>query len=99
MTVIVIVVFTLCAIVRSFVGSHGPAQWPDCNRLVEAIFIILTMTIIGRRKTPDGKSQSRWTQVMHCYNNIQQCILLNAVVMDETDLQLPKINTTTLSQW
>ncbi|XP_028297578.1 uncharacterized protein LOC114459567 [Gouania willdenowi] len=26
---------------RSFVVAHSPAQWPDCNRVVEAIFVKL----------------------------------------------------------
>lgn len=26
---------------RCFVGANSPAQWPDCNRIVEAVFVKL----------------------------------------------------------
>ncbi|XP_076134916.1 uncharacterized protein LOC143117219 [Alosa pseudoharengus] len=83
---------------QCFVGSHGPAQWPDCNRLVEAIFIQLCMAITGRKKSPEG-SQSRWTQIIHAYSNLRQCIINNARVMADTTIQLPEVNTATLAQW
>lgn len=99
MTMLVIAMFfNFILFFRCFVGSHGPAQWPDCNRLVEAIFIKLCMAITGRKKSPVG-SQSRWTQVIHSYKNIRECILGNAKVMDETTIQLPEVNTATLAQW
>ena len=90
--------FVLPSFFRCFVGSHSAAQWPDCNRLVEAIFVQLCMDITGRKKSPKG-SQSRWTQVIHAYRHIRQCVVNKACVMAETTIQLPEVNTATLAQW
>ncbi|KAG9334111.1 hypothetical protein JZ751_009146 [Albula glossodonta] len=83
---------------RSFVGSSSPAQWPNCNRVVEAIFVKLCMAFTSGKKTPEG-TRSRWTRVIHAYKQIRECILSNAHVMTETTIQLPEVNTATLAQW
>ncbi|KAG9328912.1 hypothetical protein JZ751_009327 [Albula glossodonta] len=83
---------------RSFVGSSSPAQWPNCNRVVEAVFVQLCMAFTSGKKTPEG-TRSRWTRVIHAYKQIRECILSNAHVMTETTIQLPEVNTATLAQW
>ncbi|XP_057686294.1 uncharacterized protein LOC130912315 isoform X2 [Corythoichthys intestinalis] len=83
---------------RCFAGSNTPAQWPDCNRVVEAIFVKLCLTITCCKKTLEG-TRSRWAQVIHSYSTIRECIVTNANVMAETTLQLPEVNVATLAQW
>ncbi|KAK0139749.1 hypothetical protein N1851_023343 [Merluccius polli] len=40
------------------------------------------------KKSPEG-TQSRWTQIIHAYGNIRQCVVNNACVMADTTIQLP----------
>lgn len=85
-------------ICRCFVGAHSPAQWPDCNRVVEAIFIRLC-ALYPNAVRCDGGRVSRFTMVTHAYKHIQQCIITNAKVMSETTIQLPEVNAATVTQW
>ena len=51
---------------------------------------------------PERSSQrttSRWTLVCRDYRGIQERVVNNGMVMRETQIQLPEINQTTLSQW
>ncbi|CAL8237825.1 unnamed protein product, partial [Merluccius merluccius] len=82
---------------RCFVGAHSPAQWPDCNRVVEAIFIRLCALYPGAVRC-DGRRVSRFTVVTRAYNHIKECIVSNAKVMSETTIQLPEVNAATLTQ-
>ena len=90
----------MCSVVicRCFVGAHSPAQWPECNRVVEAIFIRLCALYPSAVRC-DGRRVSRFTVVTRAYNNIKECIVSNAKVMSETTIQLPEINAATLTQW
>lgn len=84
---------------RCFLGDNpGPAQWPDCNRYVEAIIAKLC------RKHPaavrsNGSITQRWSLVINDYKMIRDKITSNAKVMAETKLQLVDINQTTVIQW
>ncbi|XP_051800340.1 uncharacterized protein LOC127532551 isoform X2 [Acanthochromis polyacanthus] len=80
-------------------GSSGsPTQWPDCCRLVEAVFIKLC----NNHKSPQKKDNyalTRWTLILRDYNKIRQLVLGNGTVMQSTTLQLFAVNQTTLVQW
>ncbi|XP_028298497.1 uncharacterized protein LOC114460823 [Gouania willdenowi] len=83
---------------RSFIGAHSPAQWPDCNRVVEVIFVKL-FAIYPSTVRCEGKKLSRYTVVIRAYNNIRECVVTNARLMSETTIQLPEVNAATVSQW
>ncbi|XP_016104551.1 uncharacterized protein [Sinocyclocheilus grahami] len=83
---------------RCFVGAHSPAQWPDCNRVVEAIFTRLC-ALYPNAVRCDGVRVSRFTMVARAYKHIRECILTNAKVMSETTIQLPEVNAATVTQW
>lgn len=85
-------------ICRCFVGAHSPAQWPNCNRVVEAIFTRLC-ALYPNVVRCDGVRVSRFTMVIRAYKHIRECILTNAKVMSETTIQLPEVNTATVTQW
>lgn len=56
---------------RCFVGSNGgPAQWPDCNRYVEAI-ISKRCEKHPVRVRSKGSSVQRWSLVIKSYNQIR----------------------------
>ncbi|XP_057184273.1 uncharacterized protein LOC130550779 [Triplophysa rosa] len=82
---------------RCFVGAHSPAQWPDCNRVVEAIFTRLC-ALYSNAVRCDGVRVSRFTMVARAYRHIRECILTNAKVMRETTIQLPEVNAATVTQ-
>ncbi|KAM4579466.1 uncharacterized protein V3H82_008683 [Fundulus diaphanus] len=74
------------------------AQWPDCCRLVETIFVRLCN--IHRCPKKRGKGTVyRWDLILHDYRKIWQLILANRVVMQQTNLQLGDVSYTTLIQW
>ncbi|KAI7790316.1 hypothetical protein IRJ41_008666 [Triplophysa rosa] len=83
---------------KCFVGAHSPAQWPDCNRVVEAIFTRLC-ALYSNAVRCDGVRVSRFTMVARAYRHIRECILTNAKVMSETTIQLPEVNAATVTQW
>ncbi|CAM4560459.1 unnamed protein product [Leuciscus chuanchicus] len=84
---------------RSVLASTAsPAQWPDCCRLVEAIFIRLCRIHPSPRKK-EKVTLSRWSLVLHDYRKIRQLILSNGAIMQDTTLQLVEVNQTTLVQW
>lgn len=84
---------------RCVLGSTAsPAQWPDCCRLVEAIFIRLCSIHKCLRKK--GKNLlTRWSLILQDYRRIRQLILANGAIMQSTTLQLVEVNQTTLVQW
>ncbi|RXN22060.1 hypothetical protein ROHU_036759 [Labeo rohita] len=74
------------------------AQWPDCCRLIETIFVKLCAI----HKSPKKKGIDtffRWDLILEDYRKIRQCILTNAAVMQQTTLQLVDVSHTTLVQW
>ncbi|XP_071325194.1 uncharacterized protein [Trachinotus anak] len=83
---------------RCFVGAHSPAQWSDCNRVVEAIFTRLC-ALYPNPVRRDGVRLSRFTMVARAYKHIRECIITNAKVMSETTIQLPEVNAATATQW
>lgn len=84
---------------RCVLGSTAsPGQWPDCCRLIEAIFIRLCRIHRSPRKKGKG-SFTRWTLILHDYGMIRQLILNNEAIMQNTNLQLVEVNQTTLVQW
>lgn len=84
---------------RSVLASTAsPAQWPDCCRLVEAIFIRLCRIHRSPRKK-EKVTLSRWSLVLQDYRKIRQLILSNGAIMQDTTLQLVEVNQTTLVQW
>ena len=85
-------------ICRAFIGAHSPAQWPDCNRVVEAIFTRLC-ELYKNGVRCDGARVSRFQMVTRTYKHIRECIITNAKVMTETTMQLPEVNAATVTQW
>ncbi|XP_061574042.1 uncharacterized protein LOC133440742 [Cololabis saira] len=83
---------------RSFIGAHSPAQWPDCNRVVEAVFLRLC-ALYPNAVHCDGKKVSRFTMMARLYKHIRECVITNSRVMSETTIQLPEVNAATLTQW
>ncbi|KAK5901446.1 hypothetical protein CgunFtcFv8_026315 [Champsocephalus gunnari] len=83
---------------RCFIGAHSPAQWPDCNRVVEAIFTRLC-DLYKNSVHCEGKRVSRLTMVIRVYKHIRECVITNAKVMTETTIQLPEVNVATVTQW
>ncbi|XP_067281054.1 uncharacterized protein [Pseudorasbora parva] len=84
---------------RSVLASTAsPAQWPDCCRLVEAIFIRLCHIHQSPKKKGKG-SLSRWSLILNDYRKIRQLILSNGAIIQDTTLQLVEVNQTTLVQW
>ncbi|RVE55461.1 hypothetical protein OJAV_G00236090 [Oryzias javanicus] len=83
---------------RCFIGAHSPAQWPDCNRLVEALFVRLC-ALYPNAVRCEGKKISRFTMVVRMYKTIRECIVSNARIMSETTIQLPEVNAATVTQW
>ncbi|KAK3097145.1 hypothetical protein FSP39_006793 [Pinctada imbricata] len=80
-------------------GNMGAAQWPDCNRYVEATMIKLCNLYPSSKRDKDGTLVNRWNRIQRAYQIIKDSILDNSTVMDETTLQFPNINRTTLTQW
>lgn len=79
-------------------AGSAPAQWPDCCRLVEAVFIrlcVLHPAPVRRGSHTD----SRWSLILRDYHNIRQLVVSNALVMQQTNMQLVMVNQTTLTQW
>ncbi|XP_070403353.1 uncharacterized protein [Nothobranchius furzeri] len=83
---------------RCYSGARIPGQWPDCNRIVEAIFVQLCMAYPNPKRV-EGVAFSRWTLIIRAYKHIRECILNNITIMEETTIQLPEVNKTTLTQW
>ncbi|KAL0970157.1 hypothetical protein UPYG_G00238140 [Umbra pygmaea] len=79
-------------------ASASPAQWPDCCRLVEAIFVRLCSLHKSQKKKGNG-TVTRWTLILQDYKRIRQLILANGAIMQSTTLQLVEVNQTTLIQW
>ncbi|KAM9758030.1 uncharacterized protein ACNS7B_005148 [Menidia menidia] len=85
--------------IRCVLGaSSAPAQWPDCCRLVENIFIRLCVLYPSPRRKGKG-AESRWTLILRDYRKIRQLVVGNARVMQGTDIQLVEVNQNTLIQW
>lgn len=78
-------------------ASSAPAQWPNCCRLVENIFIRLCN--IHQCPAGKGKRQSRWSIILRDYNKIRQLVVGNYLVMQGTQLQLVVVNQNTLITW
>ncbi|XP_026123030.1 uncharacterized protein LOC113105877 [Carassius auratus] len=74
------------------------AQWPDCCRLIETIFVKLC-AIHKSPKKKGTSTVSRWVLILEDYKKIRQRILANAAVMQQTTLQLVDVSHTTLVQW
>ncbi|CAL8240335.1 unnamed protein product [Merluccius merluccius] len=84
---------------RCVLGSTGsPAQWPDCCRLVESIFVKLCDIHRSPRKQANY-ALTRWTLILRDYSKVRQLVLGNGTVMQSTTLQLFDVNQTTLIQW
>ncbi|XP_052429310.1 uncharacterized protein LOC127970861 [Carassius gibelio] len=85
--------------IRSVLGaSSAPAQWPDCCRLVETIFIRLCNTHPSPKRKGKG-TLSRWSLILQDYRRIRQLVLGNSLVMGGTSMQLMEVNQNTLIQW
>ncbi|XP_056310462.1 uncharacterized protein LOC130221922 [Danio aesculapii] len=74
------------------------AQWPDCCRLVETIFVRLCAIHRTPKKKGTG-TVSRWDLILADCRKIRRSILANAIVMKQTNLQLVDVSHTTLVQW
>ena len=86
------------AFYRSFLGYGTPARWPSCNRVVETLCIKLcAMHPSPKKKGADYTP--RWHLILQKYNAIRSMLLNNQKVLDQTNLVLPNVNQTTLTQW
>lgn len=47
----------------------------------------------------EGVRRERWSLIILAYRHIRQVIINNAVVMEKTTIQLPEMNTATVSSW
>ncbi|XP_041846882.1 uncharacterized protein LOC121643501 [Melanotaenia boesemani] len=74
------------------------AQWPDCCRLIESIFVRLC-DIHRSPKKRGTITVSRWDLILEDYRQIRRRILGNGTVMQQTALQLVDVSHTTLVQW
>ncbi|XP_060882476.1 uncharacterized protein LOC132954049 [Labrus mixtus] len=84
---------------RCVLGSSGsPAQWPDCCRLVEAIFVRLCQLHKSPKKKGKG-SLTRWSLMLKDYRKVRQLVRDNGTLMKDTTLQLYEVTQTTLTQW
>ncbi|XP_052408654.1 uncharacterized protein LOC127953444 [Carassius gibelio] len=73
------------------------AQWPDCCRLIETIFV-KRCNIHKIPKKKGTSTVSRWVLMLEDNKKIRQRILANASVMQQTTLQLVDVSHTTLVQ-
>ncbi|KAK1904688.1 putative surface protein bspA-like [Dissostichus eleginoides] len=79
-------------------ASSAPAQWPDCCRLVESIFIRLCD--LHRSPVRKGKGAiSRWSIILRDYTKIRQLVVGNYLVIQGTQIKLVQVNQTTLITW
>ena len=79
-------------------ASSAPAQWPDCCRLVESIFIRLC--IIHQSPAKKGKrADSRWSLILRDYRKVRQLVVGNCRVMQGSEIQLVEVNQNTLIRW
>ena len=79
-------------------ASSSPAQWPDCCRLVESIFIRLC----NIHQSPAKKGQradSRWSLILRDYRKVRQLVVGNCRVMQGSEIQLVEVNQNTLIRW
>ncbi|KAK1887486.1 Platelet glycoprotein Ib alpha chain [Dissostichus eleginoides] len=83
---------------RCFIGAHSPAHWPNCNRVVEAIFTRLC-DLYKNTLRCEGVRVSQFKMVIRAYKHIRECVITNAKVMTETTIQLPEVNVATVTQW
>ncbi|XP_066300424.1 uncharacterized protein [Branchiostoma lanceolatum] len=84
---------------RCFLGSQSsPAQWPDCNRYVEAVVSKLC-DLHPANVQARGRTTLRWTLVSRAYKSIKNRVMSCAKVVALTNIQLFEINQHTLSQW
>ncbi|MEQ2213532.1 hypothetical protein XENOCAPTIV_016610, partial [Xenoophorus captivus] len=79
-------------------ASIAPAQWPDCCRLVETIFIRLCALHSAPERKGKG-AESRWSLILRDYSKIRDLVVGNARVMQGTEIQLVEVNQNTLIQW
>ncbi|XP_067283577.1 uncharacterized protein [Pseudorasbora parva] len=85
--------------IRCVLGASGiAAQWPDCCRLVETIFIRLCNAHPSPKRKGKG-ALSRWSLILQDYRRIRQLVLGNGLVMGGTSIQLVEVNQNTLIQW
>lgn len=85
--------------IRCVLGASSiAAQWPDCFRLVECIFIRLC-TVHPSPKRKGKGALSRWSLILQDYRRIRQLVLGNSLVMGGTSVQLVEVNQNTLIQW
>ena len=81
---------------RAALTTSAPlAQWPDCSRLMETIFIRLCNIHRSPKKRGTG-TVSRWDLILQDYRAITQRILGNETVMQQTTLQLVEVSHTTV---
>ncbi|MEQ2317131.1 hypothetical protein AMECASPLE_039655 [Ameca splendens] len=78
-------------------ASSAPAQWPDCCRLVETIFIGLCGLHSALKRKGKG-AESRWSFILKDYRKIRDLVVGNARVMQGTEIQMVEVNQNTLIQ-
>ena len=84
---------------RSVLASPGSfAQFPDCCRAMEAIFIRLCRIHKSPKRRGEG-SVSRWSLILESFRNIRELIHNNGAIMQDTELQLIDVNLATLKAW
>ncbi|XP_033727657.1 uncharacterized protein LOC117316987 [Pecten maximus] len=88
------------SIERAVLGPNSTrANWPDCNRYVEATVEKLLLCYPSDRRIKNAPFMSRWTLIKEGYSRIQFLITSSRRVLDSTDIQLPSLNQKTIQQW
>lgn len=95
------ITFMSSYVYRAILGPNPTrANWPDCNRYVEATIEKLVVAYPSdRRSKKTQTSTTRWNLIKSAYSRIQGLVLSNRRVMEETDIQLPSVNIKTIQQW
>ncbi|XP_066535837.1 uncharacterized protein [Hoplias malabaricus] len=78
--------------------SASSTEWPDCCRLVEAIFVRLCNIHCSHQEKNEG-TMKQWTLILQDYRTIRRLLLGNCAVMQGTSLQLVEVNPNALIQW
>ena len=79
-------------------GNSGPATSVDASPLVEAICSKLEAAYSSSQKR-QGKSFSRWKVILDKYHHIRTLMTHHDRIMQKTNIQLYKLNQTTLLAW
>ena len=79
-------------------GDSGPAAAVDTSPVVEQLICKLVNHFVSPTKV-NGKSLSRWRQILTSYHHIRELVTMHDNIMRQTSIQLYELNQTTLMKW